>query len=110
MLAEKKYPTHYVLLGQSYLLKGNYRNAIKAYQKALRMDPSRPKVQLFLANAWLKRAVNSPDITGRDREKCLEKATAHYNKAEKLSPDSIIGEWVRKQLKEVNDTRAYIKK
>gem|GEM_PF-2594937 len=100
------YPTQYVLLGQSYLLKGNFNKAIEAYQKALRMEPNRPKAQLFLANAWFKKAVNYANSTGRDRLKWLYRAMAHYKKAEKLSPNDIVGEWARRQLKEVNHSLA----
>ena len=97
-----EYPTQYVLLGQTYLLKGNLTKAIKAYQKALRMEPKQPKAQLFIANAWFKKAVNSTNVDDRDREKWLHKALIHYNKAESLSSNSIIGEWARRQMKEVD--------
>jgi Tfp pilus assembly protein PilF len=98
-----EYPTQYILLGQSYLLKSNFKKAIKSYQKALRIDPNRPKAQLFLANAWLKKAVNKTNAPKREKKKCLHKALVHYNKAEKLSPNSIIGEWARRKLKKVVD-------
>ena len=96
-----EYPTQYILLGQTYLLKGDFNKAIKAYQKALRMEPKRPKAQLFLANAWFKKAVNSLNSTERDREKCLYNAIVHYNKTENLSPHSIVGEWARRQMREL---------
>ncbi|MBD3379812.1 MAG: tetratricopeptide repeat protein [Candidatus Omnitrophica bacterium] len=99
-----EYPTQYVLLGQTYLLKGNFNKAIRAYQKALRLEPERPKAQLFLANAWFKKAVNSRNATKKEREKCLYKALVHYNKANTLSPRSIIGEWARKQIREVDNS------
>ena len=97
-----EYPTQYVLLGQAYLIKGNFNKAIKAYQQALMMKPKWPEAQLFIANAWFKKAVNSTNVADRDRDKWLHKALIHYNKAESLSSHSIIGDGARRQMKEVD--------
>lgn len=97
-----KYPTQYMLLGQSYLIKGKFDKAIKAYQKALRMTPDKPKAQFFLGDAWFKKAVSCRGKEGTKRAKCIHKAVKHYSKAEDLSPDSVVGELARRQRKEAN--------
>ncbi|MFQ5952310.1 MAG: tetratricopeptide repeat protein [Candidatus Omnitrophota bacterium] len=99
-----KYPTQYVLLGQSYLLKGKHDKAIAAYHKAIRMKPDSPKAQLFLANAWFRKGVNCSDPADKNRSKWLHKAMIHYDKAKELSPNSIVGEWARRQLKEAHNS------
>lgn len=97
-----EYPAQYILLGQSYLLKRNFDKAIAAYHKALRMEANNTKTHLFLANAWFKKGINCANLTDKNREKWLYKAMIHYKKAESLSPDSVIGEWARRRLKEVH--------
>lgn len=102
---ELEYPTQFVLLGQTYLLKGKYNKAIQAYHKALRIDKNRPKAQLFLGNAWRQKAVNAKGITGIAKKKCLRNAAKHYDKAERLSPESIVGEWARRQKNEIENDK-----
>lgn len=97
----KEYPTQYILRGQDYLLRGKTDKAIKAYQKALRIDQEQPKAHLFLANAWLKKVFRDTKKIGK-KKKWLFKAGLHYNKAKKLSGNSIVGEWATRQVKEVD--------
>jgi tetratricopeptide (TPR) repeat protein len=100
-----EYPTQYVLLGQTYSLKGKYNKAIKAYQKCLRIKPSSPKAQLYIANAWAKKGAVYSSRYRRKKAKCFFNALKHYNRARSLSPQGIIGECAGRKIKE---TRARI--
>jgi len=88
---DPEYPTQYILLGQTYFLKGQYDKAIRACQKAVRKNAV-PQGELFLANSWLGKASICDNEDQEIKNRYIRTAMRHYRKAASLSPHSVICE------------------
>ncbi|MBI4854523.1 MAG: polysaccharide deacetylase family protein [Acidobacteria bacterium] len=79
-------------LGYTYYKSGNYQEALKWLQKAMQLDPQRMLAYLNIADAYFKLGMN-------------KEAKQNYEKALELNPSTSIGDYIKKQLELITQSK-----